>query len=60
MTMVVHGQHLSKGSATPIVILGSILAFAVVFVFGTVLLREPIATSFSSNLLPKMSDNRGS
>ena len=42
------------------VIFGTILAFTVVFVCGTVLLREPIAATFSSNLLPKMSDSRGS
>ena len=60
MTMVVHSQTLHNSNATPTVVLGTILALAVVFVIGTVFLREPIATSFSSNLLPKMSDNRGS
>jgi len=58
--MVVHGQRLDESNATPTVILGTILAFAVVFVAGTVFLREPIATSFSSNMLPKISDSRGS
>jgi hypothetical protein len=56
--MIAHNPRLHE-SSTPAAILGALLAFAVVFVIGTVSLREPIATSFASKLMPKMSDNRG-
>ena len=60
MTMIVHGSRTDESSATPTAIFGLILAFTAVFVIGAISLREPIGMSFSSNLLPKISDSRGS